>query len=234
MRLLRLFSAPRRSRLPFGGPLLLILSLLMGFGGMAGASLGDPVAGAEIADDSSRLSRVPQLVDFQAATLNTGVELTWRTLRGTTTSHFLLQRSEDGMTFQTIAEIDGTPSAETVRYRHLDAWTHTGITYYRLIQVDLDGIEHGRAIAHIERREVIRAASAYTVSRSPFRGQVLVKNQRDIPLHVSLYDLTGQVREKVTLAPGASQKFAADLPSGIYLVEIDNGSERWVEQVVKE
>lgn len=65
--------------------------------------------------------------------------LAWLTESETDFSHFELEKSVDGETFQTIATIQGTgTTTEAASYSYVDLQIRT-INYYRLKSVDLDG-----------------------------------------------------------------------------------------------
>ena len=64
----------------------------------------------------------------------------WRTASELNSSHFVVERSQDGSNFAPIGSVaaSGTTQGLT-EYGHVDRAPHTGPNYYRLRQVDLDG-----------------------------------------------------------------------------------------------
>jgi len=68
------------------------------------------------------------------------VWLQWQTANEINHDYFIIERSADGFFFQPIGRVEGTgttTSQQSYGYRDLNPWT--GINYYRLKQVDLDG-----------------------------------------------------------------------------------------------
>ena len=66
--------------------------------------------------------------------------LTWATATEINNDHFEVERSSDAINFKTIKEIPGAMnSLETKKYVYVDSNPESGINYYRLKQVDLDG-----------------------------------------------------------------------------------------------
>ena len=64
----------------------------------------------------------------------------WTTNTEINNSHFILERSSDGVNWTEIEIIDGYGnSRETNTYRHKDLSSKSYINYYRLSQVDYDG-----------------------------------------------------------------------------------------------
>lgn len=77
--------------------------------------------------------------------------LRWSTASETDFSHFELEKSIDGETFQTIATIQGKGSTtETASYSYVDLQLRS-INYYRLKSVDLDGtVDYSKLISLTE------------------------------------------------------------------------------------
>lgn len=66
--------------------------------------------------------------------------LNWATATETNNDHFEIERSADAINFKTIKEISGSIySTDTKKYIYVDSNPESGINYYRLKQVDLDG-----------------------------------------------------------------------------------------------
>jgi hypothetical protein len=73
-----------------------------------------------------------------APTVNT---LRWQTATETRNDYFTLERSFDGVSFATIAQIDGAGTSSQIQnYVYQDAINDEQTTYYRLSQTDNDGV----------------------------------------------------------------------------------------------
>jgi hypothetical protein len=74
--------------------------------------------------------------------------LTWLTYTEINNSHFEIERSKNGVHFETIGKVEGQGnSTETNHYRFEDQNPDTGMKYYRIRQVDLDGTTaHSRIV----------------------------------------------------------------------------------------
>lgn len=77
---------------------------------------------------------------LDAVELEVGVMLTWSTLQETNNETFALQKSLDGVTFETegIIRPTGNSNAEK-HYRYLDTSTGQNKAFYRLVDIDKDG-----------------------------------------------------------------------------------------------
>lgn len=82
-----------------------------------------------------------ELISFSAETVNdVAVELTWITAKETNNDYFTIERSTDGVSFETILRVDGSGNTtENKTYRAVDAQPAKGTAYYRLRQTDFNG-----------------------------------------------------------------------------------------------
>jgi len=81
-----------------------------------------------------------ELLYFSAQKNDDYVKIKWKTTAEINNNYFLLQKSIDCETFETIASIQGAGnSTEPIEYSYIDSEIKNDILYYRLIQVDFDG-----------------------------------------------------------------------------------------------
>jgi len=81
-----------------------------------------------------------ELVSFEAEAVNCSSVIFWTTATEMNSSHFILERSYDGVNFETIAEITAAGNSnEMINYSYVDEDVQNGLNYYRLVQVDFDG-----------------------------------------------------------------------------------------------
>lgn len=82
------------------------------------------------------------LIDFKGSKYDIGAILSWTTLKETNNQGFEIQRSYDGVNFQTIGNInshsDNGNSNVRIHYEYIDAEKLVGKVYYRLVQIDID------------------------------------------------------------------------------------------------
>lgn len=88
------------------------------------------------------LTRLPvELLEFGGTYYNTGVKLYWSTASETNNDHFEILKSFDGFNFTKIASIKGRGNSNTVvEYEYIDYDVCDTIVYYKLRQVDYDGV----------------------------------------------------------------------------------------------
>lgn len=83
-----------------------------------------------------------ELLDFTAqySEENNAVDLTWSTATETNNSYFTIERSADGLNFNTVTTVKGAGNSSTTKnYTAVDPSPYNGTSYYRLEQTDYDG-----------------------------------------------------------------------------------------------
>lgn len=77
---------------------------------------------------------------IEGENLQIGTMLTWSTAFEEDSKVFLIEKSEDGATFESIGNVDAAGESEDVKsYNFLDIMAKADRTYYRLKQIDTDG-----------------------------------------------------------------------------------------------
>ncbi|HZY79429.1 MAG TPA: hypothetical protein VFE50_07900 [Cyclobacteriaceae bacterium] len=80
------------------------------------------------------------LVSFNASVTNGVVDLTWETSSEQDNDFFVIERSQDGKTFETLTKIEGAgTSKQALKYQARDIYPFKGTSFYRLSQTDFDG-----------------------------------------------------------------------------------------------
>ncbi|UII24947.1 T9SS type A sorting domain-containing protein [Fulvivirga maritima] len=167
--------------------------------------------------------------------------LYWTTLSETNNDYFEIQRSVDGVNFETITIISGAgTSAESISYNYTDATPGFGVNYYRLKQVDFDGTS--TIAPQIVRLELHNRASEINVVVYPNPAKSENLNLRIItgfeaPAYVKMYDLFGRVcYERVfqyyELNEDIRLGITESISSGIYVITIEQGGVRIDKKVM--
>ncbi|WP_176723315.1 T9SS type A sorting domain-containing protein [Roseivirga misakiensis] len=81
-----------------------------------------------------------QLIEFNAETKDTKVELSWSTASEENNAFYSIERSLDGVVYETIAQLDGAGTSSSINnYSYTDQSPLKGLSYYRLKQTDIGG-----------------------------------------------------------------------------------------------
>ncbi|MEI6348003.1 MAG: glycine-rich domain-containing protein [Bacteroidota bacterium] len=84
-----------------------------------------------------------ELMTFKPECLGKNAFIRWITASEINNNFFVLERSENGVDYQSIAQIQGAGnSSEILEYSYLDTQKPEGLVYYRLKQVDFNGVIH--------------------------------------------------------------------------------------------
>lgn len=90
------------------------------------------------------------LKDFNLKALTNGALLSWSTLNEENNSRFEIQRSTNGVDFQTIETLKGAGNKSTLtNYQYFDQTPVKGINYYRLLQIDFNGKANDLGVKHL-------------------------------------------------------------------------------------
>jgi phenylpyruvate tautomerase PptA (4-oxalocrotonate tautomerase family) len=81
-----------------------------------------------------------ELLNFNAIAKNKKVELTWSTATEINNDFFTIEKTKDGINFETLSIVDGGGNSTIIiDYFDTDNYPFDGISYYRLKQTDFNG-----------------------------------------------------------------------------------------------
>ena len=151
---------------------------------------------------------------------NRAVRLAWATASEKNSAAFEVERSQDGRAFERIGTVAAAGSSTAPRaYALTDAQlpAGTGVLYYRLRQVDLDG-----AFGHSPVRAVARtgAAAGLALYPNPTHDDAATLTGVEPGAAVTVFDALGRLVASVTAnaAGTAVLRLPAELPAGVYVV----------------
>jgi hypothetical protein len=167
-----------------------------------------------------------QLTEFNGYGNGEANYLTWTTESEVNNSHFVLQKSGDGVNYSDIERVEGAGNSNTVRnYSAVDE-NPFGITYYKLRQVDYNGdfSEYGPITIS---NSNINEFTVHNVYPNPARQSfyIDVYSKTEIVTDLFIYDSYGRmVYGKPTTIDGlvTLEIQSAGWSSGIYTIKIMN------------
>ena len=185
-------------------------------------------------DDNNRIRKVDgvvvpiELLSFNAiAENNKLVRTEWSTASEINNDYFLIQRSKNAHDYEIIGQMDGAGNSNTVlNYVFYDNEPYTGISYYRLKQVDYNG-----QFTYSDIRSVyigtINIISIYPNPASDFI-QYEVGSEAGGAVTITLYDVLGRevFSKEETISAGIFKEKISTVgfSSGNYLLRITNGN----------
>jgi hypothetical protein len=172
-----------------------------------------------------------ELVSFTSSVINNTVGLNWITATELNNSGFEVQKSSDNSNWNKVGFVTGHGTTSEIHtYSFFDADPVTGISYYRLKQIDFDGTSEYSNIVEV----VYGAVAEFALEQNypnPFNPTTKInysiKEKGNVELKI--FDLLGSeiatlVNEEKT--PGNYEVFfdASNLSSGVYLYTIKSSS----------
>ena len=165
------------------------------------------------------------LKEFTARLSNSKVELRWITTDEKDNATFTIERAGADQHFSSIGSLPGAGdnTGEKV-YTFTDASPLTDLSFYRLVQTDIDGKK-----TYFEIRKILNQAgniSSVLVSPNPFSSDLtaFITVDRSQKVYVTLTDMNGRILKATSgiYSPGSTEfrLKSTDLAKGVYLLKI--------------
>tara|TARA_B110000503_G_C7169675_1_gene423702 strand:+ start:3409 stop:4383 length:975 start_codon:yes stop_codon:yes gene_type:complete len=185
-----------------------------------------PIIGPTIVSNSGFLPI--ELIDFNAIMNEDRVEISWTTASEINNDYFIVERSEDVMSWVEVIKVSGAGhSVSIIDYFEIDNIPLRGLSYYRLTQVDFDGKQETFNIIPVE--NAIKGEGIMNIYPNPVNKgecislsfEILHRNNQEIL--VLLRDIRGvEVYSKIEIVNCDNGLVVMDIPqhltSGTYLV----------------
>jgi hypothetical protein len=163
------------------------------------------------------------LLNFSATPNNNQVDLQWTTAMESNNSYFTVERSVDGVTFDSIATVatqaPGGNSSTPLNYATVDYHPFMGLSYYRLKQTDLDGNSTYSTVAPVD----FNHKQNFTVYPNPSRGAVYITGMEISTTNVMTqwYDMSGKLLAQALVpVQGGAANLNVNFNNGIYLLKL--------------
>lgn len=173
------------------------------------------------------------LLSFDVRLNNKKVDITWSTATEVNNHHFTIERSVNGRDFVAIGTVNGAGTSSTIHhYSFVDYDPFSGISYYRLVQSDID-----------DRKEYLGIKQVINNKGKDFEVKAISSGSGILSLRInssnqSIYqlrivDMSGRERKKEMLNcnAGMCQKDFL-LEAGIFVCEIINADGKKILQKV--
>ncbi len=181
------------------------------------------------------------LLAFNAQKIEEDVKLTWKTASELNNKGFYIERSVDGLNFETIGFVKGKGNSEMViSYGFVDqnAFENTGINklYYRLNQVDFDGTNSYSELKQVEKE--VSLGLKVGLYPNPFAQSftIALNLVQTETIAIEVLDVNGRSLNRFVKSAQAAVTITElnELASGVYFIRISIGDELKVLRLVKE
>ena len=168
---------------------------------------------------------------FTAQKQNKTVKLNWTTEQEFNSSHFIIERSADGRTWQSIASIAAAGnSSNHLEYNAYDNLPLNGTSYYRIKEVNKDG----RWQVSVVRPVNFDAGYSITIAPNPAKDFIVITMDRinNAGSTIQLFNASGNLiyTEKTNLS--RININTASFVRGLYFIKISNAGEVAVQKVL--
>jgi hypothetical protein len=165
-----------------------------------------------------------QLVSFDANAEANKVLLNWKTSSELNNNYFVVERSNDGNNWETVKRVESAKNSNSlIEYTATDDKPMTGMAFYRLKQVDVDG-----AVTIFNAMQAIDFTPAITVSvyPNPAANEFSIEGNKISEATVSITDCMGKSVSLVSESIGDKMVFnTSELANGIYFINVElNGN----------
>ncbi len=181
-----------------------------------------------------------ELTSFTGIAFDDHNQLEWVTASEMNNDYFDVQRSDDGISFHEIGQVDGAGnSTQTLRYSFGDYAPLEGTNYYRLKQVDFNGAVSYSGIITIEFHRGNMTVT--NIKPNPTIGEVNFdfSSPSETIIHIIITDVTGRVVKdefrQVKAGTTPINTMINEEGAGIYTLSVteEKSGFRSVERIVK-
>lgn len=165
------------------------------------------------------------LTSFDGSCSGREVTLNWTTVSEVNNDYFSIERSVDGVNFETVGTISGAGTSTGVNHYGFTVFTEgTEINYFRLTQVDFDGVRE--VYPHIV-ATTCDEPNEWTVVPNPSQGMITILGASDEA--ASIIDPTGRIIQE---GKTNSQMDLSRLPAGWYIARVGGESPAQIRFVI--
>lgn len=177
-----------------------------------------------------------ELNDFSLDCKEEGVIVSWETASELSADHFEIAKSSDGITFNFIASMQAVGSSNiNTSYTYVDETFNSGAVFYKLIEVDQNGVHRELSISSIPSCMSDAAFDAYGNLEGDIFITINATETNDY--NVILFDALGKqvaAPKPINVEVGFN-KFElnyTNLAFGSYLLQIEDGENSFVKKIV--
>jgi hypothetical protein len=218
-----------------------------GNGGTTGnTSVGSIVSGSTISSFSpftlgSITTENPlpiQLINFSATPSNNYVHLNWTTASETNNDYFTIESSNDAVNFKEVSRLSGAGNSNSIlTYSSVDTNPYSGVSYYRLKQVDYDG-NFVYSDLEVVNMNVLSEVDM-VVSPNPVIGSLDIRLDSDNFANptIEVRDVQGRIlltKKNLSMSIGKPLNVdLSELPQGLYFIQASENGKSISKRIVK-
>jgi hypothetical protein len=178
------------------------------------------------------------LISFSGIRQNNLNELEWTVAQELNLLNYELERSNDGIHYQTVTKITPRNSQAQTTYNYNDAVSTANAEYYYRLKINNDnGTYSYSAVIFIR----VVSKNKFAVIGNPFSDYILLQYTlaKDQKIKADLFNSTGALlRKEVYAATAGNGSYTinglGNYPPGVYLLKIESGNQQQTFKIVKQ
>lgn len=179
-----------------------------------------------------------ELLNFEGEVQENGNLLSWVTASELNNDYFILERSTDGLFFESIAVLDGHGNSSNMHlYTYMDREAPNGVSYYRLLQTDFDGTTSIAGVISLKRSEVVFDITKVVPNGNLSEYTIGFATDNNTPVTIELFNLAGQSVYTETITPTEGMNHLPldlnNFAQGMYLLRLQQGQDFKVTKLVR-
>lgn len=157
-----------------------------------------------------------KISDFTASAKGNSTLLQWTTASEQNVDHFVIQYSQDGMSWQNIGEAKASGNSNNpIDYNYVQYSPAAGNNFYRIAEVDIDGSYTYTAVQEVSYSQPGVALSFFP---NPARDRVTVITGSGLVKAAEVLTIDGKVLQQVTGFRSGESIDLSRYPAGIYIL----------------
>lgn len=171
-----------------------------------------------------------ELIGFNAVLSNNNVELKWVTVTEKNNDYFTVERSGDGLNFESLSSIKGAGnSINQITYSDTDKVPLNGTSYYRLKQTDFDGNFSYSQIVTVE----INTQLVFNVYPNPTEnGLITISSKETKNGSIEIINDLGQILLKEEIKTNLMEFDLSKFGTGIYMILFNSNGRSISKKVI--
>jgi hypothetical protein len=170
-----------------------------------------------LANKSGGLNPLPvEIVDFAVYPCDSHACLSWTTASETRNDYFTIERSNNGLHFETLGKVKGAGNYSGLqKYMMEDGNPYAGISYYRLKQTDFDGTsKYFKTVSFYLSRDI----ADFDIFPNPVETNKCMVKTKQVPVSLHIYNMLGERIRSIVITEINTEIDLSLFESGVYTI----------------
>jgi hypothetical protein len=176
-----------------------------------------------------------ELIEWDGKAAPEGNVLYWATAMELNNDKFIIERSKDGKHFLPIASIEGAGDhSGRLNYSFTDKTAYSGVSYYRLTQLDFNGDAKTYSLIRVFREPL---TTAIKILQNPSTSHRIVMQLPQDDWHLQIYTESGRLVYQTQLSPSDVMNNVVEinglqLAPELHIIRLTNNKSQWAGRLL--